>query len=257
MDSAAAAPVALLADAFALAVDATAGDTEIAWYAARASGDISAVLDAGCGIGRLLVPLRERGLPVHGVDASASALALCAQRLPGDAPPLVRQSPAALNVPFRYGMAYFGAGALQRFADPMQAAEALARVAAHLVEPGVLVVDLVIPAIARHPPGAPVIEVRTAAGGDGGTLVARSETTVDSDGRRIAWRTRFERREGTRIVAREDVRGTLTWYEPDEMVTLLRECGYTDIEVVASPHPLTANDAQRFAVVARAAPLPS
>jgi SAM-dependent methyltransferase len=42
----------------------------------------SPVLDAGCGVGRLLAPLRERGFDVDGCDVSADMIERCRQRVP-------------------------------------------------------------------------------------------------------------------------------------------------------------------------------
>lgn len=42
----------------------------------------SPVLDAGCGTGRLLVPLRNEGFDVDGCDASADMIARCRRRAP-------------------------------------------------------------------------------------------------------------------------------------------------------------------------------
>jgi SAM-dependent methyltransferase len=42
----------------------------------------SPVLDAGCGAGRLLAPLRERGFDVDGCDVSADMIERCRQRVP-------------------------------------------------------------------------------------------------------------------------------------------------------------------------------
>jgi SAM-dependent methyltransferase len=42
----------------------------------------SPVLDAGCGAGRLLAPMRERGFDVDGCDVSADMIERCRQRVP-------------------------------------------------------------------------------------------------------------------------------------------------------------------------------
>jgi SAM-dependent methyltransferase len=43
----------------------------------------SPVLDAGCGAGRLLVPLRDAGFDVDGCDVSVDMVARCGERAPG------------------------------------------------------------------------------------------------------------------------------------------------------------------------------
>src|SRR5215471_148949 len=43
---------------------------------------VSPVLDAGCGTGRLLGPLRDRGFDVDGCDASADMIDRCRRRVP-------------------------------------------------------------------------------------------------------------------------------------------------------------------------------
>jgi SAM-dependent methyltransferase len=42
----------------------------------------SPVLDAGCGAGRLLAPLRDRGFDIDGCDVSADMIERCRQRVP-------------------------------------------------------------------------------------------------------------------------------------------------------------------------------
>ncbi|MBS0320663.1 MAG: methyltransferase domain-containing protein [Proteobacteria bacterium] len=240
-----------LADRFELACESAADAAEVAWVADAAAGSSLALLDVGCGVGRMLVPLAVAGRPVHGVDASASALALCAERLaiaprPIAAVELVRQPPAELNLPFRHGAAYIGGDRFQRIVDPTAALALVARVAAHLVAPGVLLLDLVVPAEAEHAPGGTLVEIRTAVDGDA-TLVARSETLVDRDGRRIDRHIRYERRVGRSIAVREDVRDALTWYAEDEVVALVRAAGFTTVEVVTSPRAVVGGE-RRFAV---------
>jgi SAM-dependent methyltransferase len=258
VDANAASVSASLRDEFELAQDGSAGSAEVDWFADHLAGHAGPMLDASCGIGRLLVPLVDRGVAVHGVETSASALALCTSRLGERAAstPLVRQSPAELNLPFRYTAACFADGRFQQIMDPTLAFAALARVAAHLVAPGTLLLDMIIPGAARYAPGAPLIEVRTVANANGETLVERSETLVDIEGRRISKRSRFEKRVGPRIVARDDERGAMTWYSENELSALLRDAGFKAVEIVASPRP-NAGDELRYALVATVAPAAS
>ena len=237
--------------AFEQATTAPAGADEIAFYAGHLAA-VGPTLAAMCGAGRLLLPLLAGGRNVHGVDASALAVAACEAALAERAltTPLFRQSLPDLNLPFRYGAAFIAGGALQAIVDPTLALAGVARLAAHLVGPATLVVECIVPTEALHAPGAPLVEVRTAATADGAQIVWRGETRVDVDGRRVERSNRFERREGRTIVAREDERTALTWYTQHELAALLRSAGFASVQVTAVTWNGERNDEQRMVAVA-------
>ncbi len=135
-------------------------------------------LEVMSGSGRLMIPLMQLGLNVHGADASPAMLASCEARLGAAAltTPLFRQDAVTLNLPFRYAAAFVAAGSFQLLVDPIAAQKALERIRAHLVAPGVLLMDLYVPAEAAHPPGAPVVHVQTVTLPDGTKIARRSET---------------------------------------------------------------------------------
>ena len=82
-----------LAARYASAREPRAPDAEVEWYAQRLIHHGGTALAAHCGYGRLLLPLLERGLTLHGVDPSSALLAECAQRgtAAGRTPALFRQ----------------------------------------------------------------------------------------------------------------------------------------------------------------------
>lgn len=242
----------MLGTLFYDAVRPPAYDAEVAWYAAHLPRDAGPVLDAMAGSGRLLVPLLQAGIQVHGIDDSDARLASCEQRLAagGRSTRLYRQSVAVLNLPARYAAAYIAAGGFQLLADPIQALDALLRIRAHLIGPGLLLLDLFVPTQAEHPPGAPIVEVRTVSPGGGVQIGLRSETSLDVDRRRIDVKTRYEMRERTAITAREDETRTLTWYSEEEALTLVGDAGYRD--VWTEPLAWTSEGGRHFAVGARA-----
>jgi hypothetical protein len=232
-------------------------DAEVAWYAARLAREQGPVLELMSGSGRLLIPLLERGVRAHGVDSSPAMLASCAVRLEraGLDTALFRQDVAALNVPFRYAAAILAAGSFQLLTDPIAARAALERVRVHLVEPGRLFIDLLVPAEATHPPGAPDVHVRTVALPDGTRIALRSEVCVDIDAKRIDIRSRYEHRDRATLLAREDEKLAITWYEEDEIVTLLRDAGFRDIVTGPPAWPIEADaprGERRFSATARA-----
>ena len=156
-----------------------AGADEVSWYASRLPRDAGPVLEAMCGSGRLLVPLLREGFHVHGADDSAAMLASCEARLEQEtfSTPLFRQDVATLNLPFRYGAAFVAAGSLQLLVDPARMRRALESLRAHLIPHGLLLLDLGVPDLARHPPGAPLAEVRAVTLDDGSRITLRTETT--------------------------------------------------------------------------------
>jgi SAM-dependent methyltransferase len=224
-----------------------------AWYASRLPRDAGTVLDAMTGSGGLLIPLLEAGFKVHGADASEAALARCSVRLEsaGRSTQLFRQSITALNLPFRYGAAFIADGAVQSLTERVAALDALLRVRAHLIGPGILLLDLFVPDEAAHPPGAPVVELSTLALADGSQIARRSETVVDTARRRSIVRSRFEQRDRTGVLAREDDVREITWYVEDEIVALVGDAGYHDVRFEALPSHDGAQ-ARHFAVSARA-----
>jgi hypothetical protein len=139
-------------------------------------------------------------------------------------------------------------GSFQLLTGRHAAIDALLRLRAHLIEPGLLLLDLSIPDQAEHPPGAAVIEVRHALLADGTLLACRSERVVDIQKRRIRTQSRYERRARSRIVAREDETTTMTWYDEGQITTLLVDAGYRDVHIEAPA--TTGLNARHFAVSA-------
>jgi hypothetical protein len=228
-----------------------AGEAEIDWYATRLPRDTGPLLEVMVGTGRLLVPLLERGLNVHGVDGSEARLASCRARLREHEleTELFRQNVVSLNLPFRYAAAFVAGGSFQLLAGTA-ALDALLRVRAHLVDPGRLLLDLFVPAAASNPPGAAIVEVRTVALGEGLPIGLRSETLFDVERRRMEVTNRYERRDRTAIVEREDEKLSLTWYTEDEAARLVRDAGYLDVRI--EPAAASSDTARHFAVSARA-----
>jgi hypothetical protein len=233
-----------------------ASDAEVAWYATRLPREAGPSLEVMAGSGRLLLPLVQKGFNLHGADISPAMLASCEARLAtmGLTAPLFRQEAVALNLPFRYAAAFIAAGSFQLLVDPVAAQKALERIRAHLVAPGLLLMDLYVPAEAVHPPGAPVVQVQTVTLPDGTTIARRSETFVDAEGRRLDIRSRYEQRERATTHAREDESLSVTWYTEEEIVALLGDAGYRDVTVGAPAWAVgeeTPEGERRFSVSAR------
>ena len=71
---------AFIADLYDYVVPyAERSDVDFFVEAARAAG--GAVLEVGCGTGRVLIPTARAGVSITGLDASAHMLAVCRERL--------------------------------------------------------------------------------------------------------------------------------------------------------------------------------
>lgn len=204
-----------------------------------------------CGSGRLLVPLAARGHKMHGVDLSAARLAQCELRLAARqlTAPLFRQDVTQMNLPFRYGCAFAAGSAFQCVTDPGAALGALGRIRAHLVAPGILLIDAEVPAASVQRLGAPLVEVRTVKLADGSQIALRSETTWWADARLVRAEHRYAHRMGAQRLAEEHETVTRVWYPPEDLASLVREAGFEDVRIGASPR--TTSDAEGYTIEAR------
>jgi SAM-dependent methyltransferase len=229
-----------------------APDAEVAWYAQRLPRDAGPLLELMCGSGRLLVPLAAQGFKLHGVDTSAAMLASCEARTAarGIEAPLFRQDLTQLNLPFRYAAAFVAVGSFQLITEPGAALLALQRIRAHLVDPGMLLLDMFLPAESELRLGAPLVEVRTVRLADGSQIALRSESTAFAEARMVRTEYRYAHRRGATRLAEEHERITLTWYTPEEISALLAEAGYR--EVTTGDSPQGGVDGTVFSVTARA-----
>lgn len=206
---------------------------ELAFYCAALPRDAGGVLEPMCGSGRLLVPLVGAGFGVDGADASAAMLARCEARLAQSARTarLFRQDVAELNVPFRYAAAFIAAGSFQLITDPLRARQTLTQIRAHLVPPGVLVLDLFVPPESEQRIAAPLIEVRSVTLDDATRIALRSETTMYPDARLARTASRYVHRLGSALLTEETESVALTWYAPEDIVALVRAAGFTTVDV--------------------------
>jgi ubiquinone/menaquinone biosynthesis C-methylase UbiE len=227
-----------------------APEDELAWYIERLPATGGPALDVMCGAGRMLVPLTARGCNVHGIDLSASMLARCEEKLAaaGLSAAAFRQDIVHMNLPFRYGCAFIAGGAFGLLADARAAVAALERIRAHLVDPGVLLIDCRVPPASVQRLGAPLVEVRTMKLADGTQITLRSEATWSSDARLARAVNRYAHRRGSLRLAEEHGTVTSTWYSPNEIVEVVRAAGFRD--VTTGPSAVRPEGGDAFAVTA-------
>jgi len=178
----------------------------------------SPILDAGCGAGRILAPLREKGFDVDGCDVSADMIERCRRRAP-DATLWV--SPLhQLNAPRRYATiiccGVFGLGSTRE-----QDIQALRELHDALLPGGTLVLDN-----EEKPFRWQVRDWRGPSGGEI-SLSVRVDA-VDEKDRCVHMTLRAETADGRR---EEHALTTRQWYR-EELVPLLHGAGFATVDVL-------------------------
>jgi SAM-dependent methyltransferase len=179
----------------------------------------SPVLDAGCGAGRLLAPLREAGFDVDGCDASVDMVERCRQRAPDAA---LWVSPLhALNPPRRYA-SIVCSGVLGLGSTREQDIQALEQLHDALRPGGTLVLDN------AESPFRWRVRDWSAPSTDEISLRVRVDE-VDTPDRCVRMTIRAEAPDGRR----EEHSLTMRQWYRDELVPLLRDAGFENVHVLA------------------------
>lgn len=178
----------------------------------------SPVLDAGCGAGRLLAPLREGGFDVDGCDVSADMIERCRQRVP-DATLWV-SALHELDPPRRYA-SIVCSGVLGLGSTREQDIQAIGRLHDALLPEGTLVLDNEeTPFSWRvHDWGKP---------SDGEISLRLRIDAVDESDRCVHMTLRAETAGGR---SEEHAITVRQWYR-DELVPLFRDAGFVTVDVL-------------------------
>jgi SAM-dependent methyltransferase len=204
-------------------------------------------LELGCGDGDPLIELRRRGLDVEGLDASADMLDRARTRAAAAGLDLTLHHATfeSMDVGRRYRSIFFAGPTFNLLPDDDRAAQALARIAAHLTDDGRALIPLFVP-----PPVPPDrLGAATERVVDGATLrctpirserdeIARTQTTV----------LRYERVTDAAVETLERP-WVLHWYAPGRFRSLVAAAGL-DVAAVLGPDGRPAPEsAQQLAFV--------
>lgn len=194
------------------------------------------VLDLGCGTGRVLMPLTEKGLEVVGLDNSKTMLELCSQKL--DAAGLAAELVLGDLRDFDFGSRRFGTIIVPGFSVQLLLEDAdleafLDNCLRHLKADG----QLILP---THLPWEMIwdgceekeLELRREVRSRDGEcrLRAWQGWVLDTLQQRLLLKNRYERvsSEGE-VLKTEDKEMTLRWHLPHEMLDRLLQAGFSDV----------------------------
>lgn len=111
------------------------------------------VLELAIGTGRLALPLAERGLEVHGIDASEEMVAKLREKPGGDSIPVTMGDFADVGVEGSYVLIFVGFNTFFALQSQDDQVRCFANAAAHLADGGLFVVEAFFPDLARYDRG--------------------------------------------------------------------------------------------------------
>lgn len=209
-------------------------------------------LELGCGDGEPLLDLRRQGLDVEGVDSSADMLARCraAATEAGLDVVLHHQRMEALDLPGRYRTVFLAGPTFTLLPDDATAGAALRAIRRHLVDDGIAVVPLFLPAPTDP---AEFGRTREARADDGAQLRFSVRSEERDEGKRTQRSVlRYERlADGEHTVL--DRTWTLHWHDRAGFEVLAAEAGLATEAVVDPAGRPAPDDARAFTVLLRPA----
>jgi SAM-dependent methyltransferase len=107
------------------------------------------VLELAIGTGRLALPLAERGLEVHGVDASEAMVAKLREKPGGDAIPVTMGDFADVPVDGEYRLIFVAFNTFFALLSQDAQVRCFENAAAHLDEEGVFLIEVFVPDLGR------------------------------------------------------------------------------------------------------------
>ncbi|MFB7939070.1 class I SAM-dependent DNA methyltransferase [Streptomyces sp. NPDC056049] len=121
-------------------------------FLAELAGDGRA-LEFAIGTGRVGVPLRERGVPVTGIELSAHMAAVLRRKADEDTLPVVMGDMATTTAPGRFTLVYLVYNTISNLLTQDEQVECFRNAARHLEPGGRFVIELGVPPLRSLPPG--------------------------------------------------------------------------------------------------------
>jgi SAM-dependent methyltransferase len=115
-----------------------------------------AALELGIGTGRIAIPLRRRGVPVHGIELSPDMVAQLRTKPGSDDIGVTIGDFATTSVEGTFGLAYLVRNTIMNLTTQDEQVACFQNVAAHLDPGGCFVIEVGVPALQRLPPGETV-----------------------------------------------------------------------------------------------------
>ena len=229
-----------------------AGGADVEFYRRPVQEARGKVLELGCGTGRLLVPFRQAGADISGVDAAPDMLAICQRKLValGLTAPLFHQDMAQLRTGEHYALILAAGPVFQMLDDREDALSCLDAVREHLETGGRFLLDLEIPwADIRANQDGVWRQVHQVENERGESLIVHECHGFDLREQLRTGTYRYELYQGDHLAETMAVDYRLRWYGRQEFLLLLEKAGFVEARIEPVPRITPLGEATVYSAV--------
>lgn len=195
------------------------------------------LVESACGTGRLLLPIAQSGVTIHGLDSSAHVLDVLQRRvakLDITGAELNKEPMEGQSSPSRHDAIFVTAGSFRLLALLESALNSLQCVRSQLADGRLLLVDLFIPwdnILAQRRASYHVTRDVVRPDGRRSIVLERSETEIPAQIKRGTCRCEFYDWSHLADCITDDV--AIRWYWKDEFTSLLSRARFSRIDVLS------------------------
>ncbi len=195
------------------------------------------VLELACGSGRLLVPYRNMGADIEGLDISSDMLAICREKLKENnlSAPLYKQDLTRFKTGKQYAAIFIAGASFQMIDNFEKAMTSLQLIYHHLQSDGLFVLDLFSPwfQFKANTEGQWQLG-RTASNEKGEKLLCHSCSEIDIPNQLIKSHFKYELFRDDRLIETMLDKFNLRWYGRQEFRLMLEKVEFTKIEMTTA-----------------------
>ncbi len=194
------------------------------------------VLELACGTGRLLIPIAETGVTIHGLDSSQDILDVLqrkAAKLNIKGIKTHNQSMENFSLPTKYDAIFVASGSFQLLTSSESALKSLECVRDHLSDNGFFLVDIFIPwdsIFVQERNDYHVTRDVVRSDGKRSIVLERYEIDIPNQIKRGIYRYEFYDKERLTDCITDDL--SIHWYWKDEFLSHLNKAGFSSIDVL-------------------------
>ncbi len=190
------------------------------------------VLELACGTGRLLIPVAESGVTIHGLDSSQHMLDVIWRKVADlniEAIELYNQPMEEFSLPTQYDAIFVGSGSFQLLTSPESTLHSLECIQEHLTDGGFFLTDIFIPwddIIAQRRDSYHVTRDVGRSNGQRSIVLERFEIDLSKQVKHGAYRYEFYKDKHLSECITDDL--SIRWYWKDEFLNRICRSGSID-----------------------------